>query len=185
MASRSGNTSRGGNTRARIQQAAMELFAERGVRGTALWQIAERLNITKPALYYYFDSREDLINSLVEPVIEDTEATLTALEKDPPAPAPLLERYYEMSIRHRDINLLVLRDLSLFTGTDLGKRTGDWRRRMVVLLVGADADLAAQARAVIAIGGIADCTVMFDDQDPDALRTAALAGARAVLGLVD
>lgn len=176
---------RSGDTKARIQRAAMELFAERGVRGTALWQIAERLNITKPALYYYFDSREDLINSLVEPAIQDTETTLTELENDPPTPGVLLERYYDLSVRHRDINLLVLRDLSLFTGTDLGARTSGWRRRMMVMLVGADADLEAQTRAVIAIGGIADCTVMFDDQEPDALRTAALAGARAALGLSD
>lgn len=54
---------------------------------------------------------------------------------------------------------------------------------MVALLVGAEADLAGQARAVIAIGGIADCTVMFVDQDPDELRTAALVAARAALGL--
>ena len=174
--------SRSGKTKERIQQAAMELFAERGVRGTALWQIAERLNITKPALYYYFDSREDLINSLVDPVIEYTEATLTAWESERPAPDKLLERYYDLSIKHRDINLMVLRDLSLFTGTDLGARTAGWRHRIVALLVGADADLAAQARAVIAIGGIADCTVMFVDRDPAELRTAALAAARAALG---
>ena len=48
------------DTRQRIQDAARELFVEKGVVRTSLQDIADRLGITKPALYYHFTSREDM-----------------------------------------------------------------------------------------------------------------------------
>src|SRR5262249_20860254 len=42
------------DTRARIQQVALELFAEQGYEKTSLREIAERLDVTKAALYYHF-----------------------------------------------------------------------------------------------------------------------------------
>src|SRR5215831_10009921 len=54
------------DTRARIQQVAVELFTEHGYEGTSLREIAERLSVTKAALYYHFKSKEDIIESLVQ-----------------------------------------------------------------------------------------------------------------------
>jgi AcrR family transcriptional regulator len=54
------------NTRARIQQVAIELFTERGYDATSLREIAERLGVTKAALYYHFKSKDEIIRSLVE-----------------------------------------------------------------------------------------------------------------------
>jgi AcrR family transcriptional regulator len=45
------------DTRARIQQVALELFAEQGYDKTSLREIAERLDVTKAALYYHFKSK--------------------------------------------------------------------------------------------------------------------------------
>ena len=42
------------DTRARIQRVALELFAEQGYDKTSLREIAERLDVTKAALYYHF-----------------------------------------------------------------------------------------------------------------------------------
>ena len=50
---------RRGDTRARIQQIALELFAEHGYERTSLREIAERLGVTKAALYYHFKSKEE------------------------------------------------------------------------------------------------------------------------------
>ena len=44
------HASRRGDTRARIQQVALELFAEQGYERTSLREIAERLGVTKAAL---------------------------------------------------------------------------------------------------------------------------------------
>jgi len=44
------------------------LFSERGVQQTSLRDIAERLGITKPALYYHFESRDALLENIVQPM---------------------------------------------------------------------------------------------------------------------
>jgi len=54
------------NTRARIQEVAIELFTECGYDATSLREIAERLGVTKAALYYHFKSKDEIIRSLVE-----------------------------------------------------------------------------------------------------------------------
>ena len=45
---------------------AAQLFVERGVGATSLSDIANALNITKAGLYYYFDSKQDLLYRIVE-----------------------------------------------------------------------------------------------------------------------
>ncbi|MDF4254176.1 MULTISPECIES: TetR/AcrR family transcriptional regulator [unclassified Streptomyces] len=58
-----------GNTRQRIQDIALELFAERGYEKTSLREIAEQLGVTKAALYYHFKTKEDLVTSLFEDLV--------------------------------------------------------------------------------------------------------------------
>ncbi|MEV4758273.1 TetR/AcrR family transcriptional regulator [Micromonospora sp. NPDC049559] len=55
-----------GSTRSRIQAVALELFTEQGYEKTSLREIAERLGVTKAALYYHFKSKEEIVNSVVE-----------------------------------------------------------------------------------------------------------------------
>ena len=53
-------------TRARIQDVALELFTEQGYEKTSLREIAERLGVTKAALYYHFKSKDEIVTSFVE-----------------------------------------------------------------------------------------------------------------------
>ena len=55
--------------RAQILRIATELFREKGYHGTSLEDIADRVGFTKPAIYYYFDSKEDLLFAIVERVV--------------------------------------------------------------------------------------------------------------------
>jgi AcrR family transcriptional regulator len=52
------------DTRCRIQQMALEVLSERGWEGATLKEIADRLEITRPALYYHFTSKEDILASV-------------------------------------------------------------------------------------------------------------------------
>jgi AcrR family transcriptional regulator len=52
------------STRERILDAALELFLAQGYDGTSLRQIAEQLGVTKAALYYHFESKEDILRAL-------------------------------------------------------------------------------------------------------------------------
>ena len=56
----------GQTARARIQEVALELFIEEGYDKTSLREIAERLGVTKAALYYHFPTKEDIVSSMVE-----------------------------------------------------------------------------------------------------------------------
>ncbi|MFZ0838044.1 MAG: TetR family transcriptional regulator, partial [Xanthobacteraceae bacterium] len=51
-----------------VLEAAAKLFAERGFGGTNLQDIADALGISRPALYYYFKSKDEILASLVEEV---------------------------------------------------------------------------------------------------------------------
>jgi AcrR family transcriptional regulator len=57
---------RRGDTRQRIQEVALELFAEQGYEKTSLREIAEHLDVTKAALYYHFKTKEDILISVAQ-----------------------------------------------------------------------------------------------------------------------
>ena len=69
------------DTRARILDVARELFSEQGYEKTSLREIADRLGFTKAALYYHFQSKEQLLFALVEPMDELVDAFFLALER--------------------------------------------------------------------------------------------------------
>ncbi|MFB6888676.1 TetR/AcrR family transcriptional regulator [Kitasatospora sp. NPDC056327] len=54
------------DTRARIVAIALELFSEQGYERTSLREIADRLGVTKAALYYHFKTKEDIVLGIVE-----------------------------------------------------------------------------------------------------------------------
>jgi AcrR family transcriptional regulator len=57
-------TETGAATRERILDVALGLFARQGFNGTRLRQIAESLGLTKAALYYHFESKDDILLAL-------------------------------------------------------------------------------------------------------------------------
>jgi AcrR family transcriptional regulator len=71
-------TSRGESTRERILQSAAEVLAERGYAGSTLNDFADRANTKAGSLYYYFESREDLIREIMTRGITETIEHVTA-----------------------------------------------------------------------------------------------------------
>lgn len=54
------------NTKEKILDAALELFAEKGYSGTNIKDIADSVGIVKSALYRHFGSKEDICNAVSE-----------------------------------------------------------------------------------------------------------------------
>jgi AcrR family transcriptional regulator len=78
-------TSRGESTRERILQSAAEVLAERGYAGATLNDIAQRANTKAGSLYYYFESREDLVREIMTRGITETiEHVIAAVDALPP-----------------------------------------------------------------------------------------------------
>src|SRR3954466_10191178 len=74
---------RRGDTRHRIQDVALELFAEQGYEKTSLREIAEHLDVTKAALYYHFKTKEDILTSIVEDIGRPVDELITWAEAQP------------------------------------------------------------------------------------------------------
>ena len=64
-----------------VLRMAVRMFLEDGYHRTPLAKIAERLNITKPALYNYFRSKEDILRELYRQGDEQYEASFGRIER--------------------------------------------------------------------------------------------------------
>ena len=71
------------DTRQRILDTALDLFIERGYDKTSLREIAERVGVTKAALYYHFSSKEEIIRTLVQPLFDQMGPLAEALSSRP------------------------------------------------------------------------------------------------------
>ena len=49
----------------RIKDAAFKLMAEKGIDGVSMREIAEKVHVTKPVLYYYFKDKESLCLAII------------------------------------------------------------------------------------------------------------------------
>ena len=71
---RPGYYQRGEETRGRILEAALELFAASGFEGASTRTIAERAGVNLPAIQYYFGSKEGLYRAVVEQFSQEMQA---------------------------------------------------------------------------------------------------------------
>ncbi|MGI5459188.1 TetR/AcrR family transcriptional regulator [Streptomyces sp. CA-249302] len=81
----SGPIGRWGETRQRLVQVALDLFAEHGVNGTSLQMVADRVGVTKAGVYRHFKAKEDIVVAALEPVFAQMTRFLdtAAAEPDP------------------------------------------------------------------------------------------------------
>lgn len=88
--------------RGRILDVAEELFSRRGYDETAVSDIVAEMRAAQGTFYYYFDSKEECLDALVERILAVDREALEALLDDPDldAPAKLL-RAWEVRIRRR------------------------------------------------------------------------------------
>lgn len=107
---------RGG--RERVLAAAAELFGARSLAGTSLQMIADRLGMSKPAIYHHFRSRDDIVAALMEPVVAEAQAGLTTLEQVPRGDrVEQTQRFYRaFLIRHRTVVNMVFFDRAAMPG---------------------------------------------------------------------
>ena len=59
-----------GNTKQEILEAALELFSVQGFDATSISQIAEAVGIRKASLYSHFESKQAILDTLVEQVLQ-------------------------------------------------------------------------------------------------------------------
>jgi AcrR family transcriptional regulator len=149
---------RGGETRARIQQVALELFAEQGYEATSLREIAERLGVTKAALYYHFKSKEDIVASITEDYFAEFDALIDWTRSQPHdavTKRAVVERYLDIVEGGSEVFRFMERNQAAMRGAEGGKhRFEQFRPRLealVNLLTGPDASLRTTVRVSMAL----------------------------------
>ncbi|MCO6005631.1 TetR/AcrR family transcriptional regulator [Actinoallomurus purpureus] len=158
-----------GDTRARIQAVALELFAEQGYEKTSLREIAERLNVTKAALYYHFKTKEDIIVSLFDDALARLD-DLIAWGREQPATLEtrqeLVRRYADQLygsgpgiMRFAQENQGTMRDLAV--GEKLRCRVKD----LIELLADRKAPLTEQLKSAMAVFTLNAALFTFRDYD--------------------
>ncbi|GLW27809.1 TetR/AcrR family transcriptional regulator [Actinoplanes regularis] len=92
---------RGADTKSEIRKVAIELFTERGYEATSLREIAERLGITKAALYYHFSSKESIVLSIFQAHLDALDELVEWAREQPPGPelrARAVDRMVELGV---------------------------------------------------------------------------------------
>ena len=172
---------RGGDTRARIQQVALELFAEQGYERTSLREIAERLGVTKAALYYHFKSKEDIVRSFTEDYFCRLDALIAWGREQPPgAPTAqeLLDRYITIVMESGEVFRFLERNQATIHATGDGKhRFTQFQPRLAALMeiiTGPDAPPRSRIRAAAAIFAVSTSCMFFMKDVPEGERDAVL-----------
>jgi AcrR family transcriptional regulator len=65
----------------RVLTAALELFADHGVSGTSLQMIADRIGVTKAAVYHQYQSKQEIVLAVAEREMAPLEDALERAEK--------------------------------------------------------------------------------------------------------
>jgi AcrR family transcriptional regulator len=159
------------DTHARIQQIAVELFTEHGYEGTSLREIAERLGVTKAALYYHFKSKEDIILSLVEDYQAQMDG-LIAWAGSHPANAEtrreILSRYMHIvAERSQVFRMLHQNQAALNTMASALRTLKSAPLQLADQLAGPGASLRQRARVMMALGAMSVGWMYLADQVPD------------------
>ncbi|MEU6279383.1 helix-turn-helix domain-containing protein [Streptomyces sp. NPDC047028] len=170
---------RRGNTRQRIQDVALELFAEQGYEKTSLREIAERLDVTKAALYYHFKTKEEIIVSLFEDLTQPIEELIEWGRRQPhtlETKQEIVRRYSralagaEPLFRFMQENQATVRELRI------GDTFKDRMRGLRDIIIDPEAELTDQVRCISALFTLhAGMFVMQDlEGDTDKKRAAVL-----------
>ncbi|MBA9001639.1 TetR/AcrR family transcriptional regulator [Thermomonospora cellulosilytica] len=176
------------DTRARIMETALDLFAEQGYQRTSMREIADRLGITKAAVFYHFPAKAQLLASLSEPLVEDVEVAikdaLYAAETTGDAERArwlLIESLLDTYLRHRRLLRILMHDLTVLAHDHAFQRFVTLAERIHQIVAGPGADLPGRVRAVQAIAMIGDPVVFFPDTPDERIREEILSGVRTLL----
>ncbi|MBB0245647.1 TetR family transcriptional regulator [Streptomyces alkaliphilus] len=145
---------RRGDTRQRIRDVALRLFAAHGYEKTSLREIAEEIGVTKAALYYHFKTKEDILVAIHDDFTGPIDELIAWGREQPRTVETAREilRRYSLALedasdlfRFMQENAAVIRDLSLH------ERFKERSRVIARLISPPGAPLEERVRAVAAL----------------------------------
>lgn len=144
---------------ARILAAAIELFDANGVAGTSLQMIANKLGITKTAIYHQFPAKDELVLAIGNLIFDQIQAMIQRAEQEPSVDKRrdvFVQDLVDLAVANRDMAGFLHQDpviLRLFEDHAPFRETFE---KMDTLLLGSSDTQQARASVaflVTAIGG--------------------------------
>ncbi|MGD8193032.1 TetR/AcrR family transcriptional regulator [Herbiconiux sp. P18] len=104
---------RRGESRRRLLDVALNLFAQHGVNGTSLQMIADALGVTKAAVYHQFASKDAIVLAVATPALDRMTSAVTYAESlTTPAERfdAMLDGLVDLVLEHREFAAALQRD---------------------------------------------------------------------------
>lgn len=142
------------STREAILAAAAELFSANGFAGTSMSDLAEKLGLSKAAIYHYFDRKESIFQTLLQSSNEDLEVLTNKHKRFPTSreeTTAILQEFAEFMLSHRDVVRLALSEMQADVIAQ-GPHGHQGMLRLQELLAGKKPTPESKMRARIAIG---------------------------------
>ncbi len=159
------------DTRSRLRELALRLFAEQGYEKTSLREIAERLGVTKAARYYYFKSKEDIVRSLVEDYVGELDQLIAWASAQPRTRATrteIIRRYLRIVASGSKVFRMLQQNQAAVSSLAHTKERGElFRERMDALtdlLTEPPGTLRDQVRAASCLMSVSYCCMRFQDR---------------------
>ena len=163
---------------ARIVEAAVGLFSERGIDGTSLQMIADALGVTKGAVYYHFKTKQEIIAAVYADALGEVEASVAEAEaiesssSREEALAVVIPRLVTLAVERRVIFSRIRFDPVMVRMMSDDEAYDSLLRRLDRVFSGDDPDVEDRVRAAAVVSTLAGVPVhhAVSDVADEALR---------------
>ncbi len=179
------------NRRELILAAAIELFHQRGYHATGVDDIGEAVDVSGPAIYRHFSSKEDILLEAIERAADRVHAANTAAREADDDPAAVVEGFIRAYARVaiEESALIAVwsseaRHLTPERRAPMIRRLRAWRAEWIEVLRALRPDLDDDLAAVLVAGAVGLITAVATsdiDDDPVRLEDRVVVMARSVL----
>ncbi len=138
--------------------AALDLFAEHGVSGTSLQQIADHLGVTKAAVYYQFHAKEDIVVAVIASAFVEMSDFLDRAEaaSTPTMSSRIaLEGLVDLIIGHRQAMAALAKDPEIGRVVEAHPDFLALTERLTRALIGSKPDLRQRVTVAVLGAGLA------------------------------
>lgn len=174
------------DTRQRLIEAAVDLFTTHSFAGTSLQMIADELGFTKAAIYHHFRTREQLLDAVVGPILEQLAVAIDAAEQLRGVHTRadhILTSYAQLAVDNRVVAVLAA-DPAVAEMLRTRREWDELIERQMALLADVEPGPAGKVKAAVVLAGIAGASgPTFVALDRDTLREHLVDAGRKALGL--
>lgn len=151
---------------------ALDLFSQHGFDGTSLQLIADRLGVTKAAVYYHFHTKDEILAALVDPSFDELEqlAADSAAARPSARREDWLARYIDYLLGHRAVTQYLSQDIAALTRPIVWERAQLLSGKIESLVTGDPHGARAQLWGSAVLRGLIGAVLSSPDADDEWLR---------------